>query len=78
MDPYQREILTNALEQRRKEIIEYQVNIDNYNIAIASITPDDELMQPFKEHLQSLLSSTIIEQRKSQIIFNAISQQLAE
>ena len=37
MHPYQREILTGALEGRERELIEYQTNIDNYRRAIDKI-----------------------------------------
>lgn len=75
MHPYQREILTSALEAR--ELIEYQVNIDNYRLTIARIADDDKDLQPFKEQLQNLLSSSLLEQRKSTVIRDVISEQLA-
>ena len=76
MHPYQREILTTALEGREKELIEYQVNIDNYRLAIEKIGSDEEL-QPFREQLQNLLASSLLEQKKSQVIFEVIQDQLA-
>jgi hypothetical protein len=75
MHPYQREILTTALEGRERELIEYQVNIDNYKLAIEHIGSDEEL-QPFREQLQELLASSLLEQKKSQIILDVIRQQL--
>jgi len=78
MHPYQREILTGALEAREKELIEYQVNIDNYRLAIAKIADDDEQLQAFKEQLQGLLTSSLLEQRKSTIIRDVIAEQLAD
>ena len=75
MHPYQREILTTALEGRERELIEYQVNIDNYRLAIEHIGDDEEL-QPFKEQLQGLLSSSLLEQKKSRVILDVIQQQL--
>ena len=75
MHPYQREILTTALEGREKELIEYQVNIDNYRLAIEHIGSDEEL-QPFREQLQNLLASSLLEQKKSQVILTVIKQQL--
>ena len=77
MHPYQREILTSALEGRERELIEYQVNIDNYRLALTKIADDDEELQPFREQLQNLLSSSLLEQRKSQIIRDVIAEQLA-
>ena len=78
MNPYQQEILTTALEARERELIEYQVNIDNYTLAIAKIADDDLELQPFKEQLQALLSSSLLEQRKSKLIRDVIAEQLAE
>ena len=77
MNAYQQEILTSALEAREKELIEYQVNIDNYTLAIARIADDDVELQPFKEQLQALLSSSLLEQRKSKLIRDVIAEQLA-
>jgi len=72
---YKREILIAALDARIKEVTEYQVNIDNFRLAIAKIGNDDEL-QPFKQHLQSLLTSSILEQRKAQIMLDVIRSQV--
>jgi hypothetical protein len=72
---YKREILIAALDARIKEVTEYQVNIDNFRLAIAKIGNDDEL-QPFKQHLQNLLTSSILEQRKAQIMLDVIRSQV--
>ena len=72
---YQKEILTGALEARIKEVTEYQVNIDNFRLAIEKIG-DDQEMQPFKEQLQNLLSSSLLEQRKARIMLEVIQSQL--
>ena len=77
MTPYQIELLTAALEGREKEIIEYQTNIDNYRLAINKIADNDLEMIPFRDQLQNLLSSSLLEQRKSQIIRDVIAEQLA-
>jgi transcriptional regulator CtsR len=72
---YQKEILTSALDARIKEVTEYQVNIDNFRLAIERIGDDAELQQ-FKEQLQGLLSSSLLEQRKAQIMLDVIKSQL--
>lgn len=72
---YQKEILTGALEARIKEVTEYQVNIDNFRLAIEKIG-DDQEMQPFKEQLQNLLNSSLFEQRKARIMLEVIQSQL--
>ena len=72
---YRVEILTSALDARIKEVTEYQVNIDNFRLAIDKIGDDVDL-QPFREHLQNLLGSSILEQRKAQIMLDVIRSQL--
>jgi hypothetical protein len=75
MNAYHREILTSALEARIKEVTEYQVNITNFSLAIERIGDDPEL-QDFKTHLSGLLASSILEQRKAQIMLDVIQSQL--
>ena len=75
MNAYHYEILTSALDARIKEVTEYQVNIDNFRLAIERIGDDVEL-QEFKQQLQVLLASSILEQRKSQIMLDVIQSQL--
>jgi hypothetical protein len=76
MNPdYHREILTAALDARIKEVTEYQVNIDNFRLAIEHIGDDPEL-QDFKANLSGLLASSILEQRKAQIMLDVIRAQL--
>lgn len=76
MNTYQREILTSALEARERELIEYQVNIDNYRLAITKITDDQEDLLSFRDQLKSLLESNLLEQKKSKIIRDVIAEQL--
>lgn len=71
---YRKEILTAALDARIKEVTEYQVNIDNYRLAIERIGDDEEL-QPFKQQIQTLLASSLLEQRKAQIMLDVIRSQ---
>lgn len=75
MDDYHREILTSALDARIKEVVEYQVNITNFNLAIERIGGDPEL-QEFKTHLADLLAASTLEQRKAQIMLDVIQSQL--
>lgn len=72
---YRKEILTAALEARVKEVTEYQVNIDNYRLAIERIGDDEEL-RPFKQQIQTLLVSSLLEQRKAQIMLDVIQSQM--
>lgn len=71
---YRKEILTAALDARIKEVTEYQVNIDNYRLAIEKIGDDEEL-RPFKQQIQTLLTSSLLEQRKAQIMLDVIRSQ---
>ena len=71
---YRKEILTAALDARIKEVTEYQVNIDNYRLAIERIGDDEELCQ-FKQQIQALLASSLLEQRKAQIMLDVIRSQ---
>jgi muramoyltetrapeptide carboxypeptidase LdcA involved in peptidoglycan recycling len=75
MNNYHREILTAALDARIKEVTEYQVNIDNFRLAIEHVGDDPEL-QDFKANLSGLLASSILEQRKAQIMLDVIRAQL--
>ena len=75
MNTYHREILASALEARTKEITEYQVNITNFSLAIKRIGDDSE-MQDFKANLEALLASSLLEQRKAQIMLDVIQSQL--
>ena len=72
---YHYEILKTAKESREKELIEYQVNIDNFKLAIELIGDDAELAE-FKKHLKELLSSSQLEQRKAKIMYEVVSKQL--
>jgi hypothetical protein len=74
---YQLEILTSSLDARKKEITEYQVNIDNFRLAIEEIG-DDEQLQEFKNQINELLTANIIEQRKAQIMLTVIQKQLEQ
>jgi len=72
---YRNEILTSALDARIKEVTEYQVNIDNFRLAIERIGDDAEL-QEFKAQLEGLLASSLFEQRKAQVMLDVIKSQV--
>lgn len=72
---YRKELLTNALDARIREVTEYQVNIDNFRLAIEACLKQSD-MHDFREQLESLLRSSISEQRKAQIMLDVIRQQL--
>jgi hypothetical protein len=72
---YKKEILKLALDARIKEVTEYQVNIDNYRLALALIGDDTEL-QTFKNQLQNLLESSLLEQKKAKVMLDVIKSQV--
>lgn len=70
-------ILTAAVEARAREIMHYQINIDNYSRAIAEIG-DDPAMQDFARQLRDLLASSRVEQAKECVMLKVIRDQLEE
>lgn len=73
------DILTNALEQRKREILHYQINIDNYMGALALITEkysNNPALESFVTQLEGLLESSILEQTKEKIMLEVIERQL--
>lgn len=73
---YRHEILKASIEARVREITEYQVNIDNFRLALEACQ-DEADMSEFREQLQELLASSIREQRKAQIMLSVIKKQLS-
>lgn len=75
------ETLQSALCTREDEILEYQINIDNYTRAIAKINSehaDNPAMIEFRDRLSDLLSSSKTEQLKAIIIRDVIAEQVTE
>lgn len=74
-------ILKSALESRNDEIENYQINIDNYILAIEKINAehgDNKPIVEFRDNLSNLLESHKIEQLKSIIIRDVIAEQITE
>jgi len=70
-------ILTQALEARQQEIMGYQINIDNYALAIAHIKESgDTDLAEFGEKLKASLVTEKLEQKKAMVIGFVIQQQL--
>ena len=72
-----KQILTDALSQREEEILGYQINIDNYKLAIEMAKEDPDLAD-FSQNLHNLLASSIIEQKKAKIMYEVIKLQVEE
>jgi len=75
------EIITSALEAREQEVMHYQINIDNYAIALQEINslPIDEQVElsAFVDQLKTLLATEKLEQKKAKIMLNVMKQQVA-
>jgi len=75
------EILNSALEARVQEVMHYQINIDNYALAlqqIASLPADEQVdLSAFAEQLRGLLASEKIEQKKAKIMMAVLQAQVS-
>jgi hypothetical protein len=75
------EILTAALEGREQEVMHYQINIDNYSLALQQISllpPDEQVeMTEFSRQLKELLASEKLEQKKSKIMLAVMKAQVS-
>jgi hypothetical protein len=69
--------LKTSLAARIEEVAHYQLNIDNYRRAIVKADADPE-MAAFAEQLRHLLSTSLIEQKKAQIMLDVVREQLEE
>ena len=69
------EILKTTLIAREEEVLMYQINIDNYELAIGKAKDDEELSE-FVSHLRELLRTSRLEQKKAIIMRDVIREQL--
>lgn len=74
------EILAKALEARVQEVMHYQINIDNYTLALekmAHLPPHEQQeLSAFAEQLRGLLASEKLEQKKAKIMLEVVKQQV--
>ena len=74
------EILSMSLEGRVQEVMTYQINIDNYALAleeIGNLSPDERNeLSEFTEQLRTLLTSEKLEQKKAKIMLAVIKKQV--
>lgn len=74
------EILAMALDARTQEVMHYQINIDNYTIALEEISQlnseERNELSEFAEQLRNLLKSEKHEQKKSKLMLAVIQRQL--
>lgn len=73
-------ILISSLDARIQEVMHYQINIDNYTLAleeIASLPEQDRAeLKLFADQLQGLLASEMLEQKKAKIMLTVIKKQV--
>jgi dsDNA-binding SOS-regulon protein len=72
-------ILSAAALGRKAEVMNYQINIDNFRLAIKKIEAehsDKPAMLEFADRLRDLLESSLTEQLKEIIMLEVIEQQL--
>lgn len=75
------EILEMSLDARIQEVMHYQINIDNYTIALNEISKksqaDQAELSEFTDQLRGLLASEKLEQKKAEIMLAVLQQQVA-
>lgn len=74
-------ILSPALEGRDQELLGYQINIDNYRLAIAKIEADhtdNDDLQVFRQELEERLAEELRQQARARVIRDVIADQVAE
>lgn len=75
------EVLQQALTVRQEEVEAYQINIDNYTMAIdvidAMLPAERAANEAFRKQLVDLLGSERREQGKAKIMLTVLEQQVA-
>ena len=74
------EILASALEAREQEVMHYQINIDNYTLALDEMSKlsveERAELSGFADQLRTLLASEKLEQKKAKIMLAVVQKQL--
>jgi hypothetical protein len=74
------EILASALEAREQEVMHYQINIDNYTLALDEMSKmsveERAELSGFADQLRTLLTSEKLEQKKAKIMLAVVQKQL--
>lgn len=74
------QILASSLDARVREVMHYQINIDNYGIALKMLEQMDPTeraeLAEFEEKLRGLLASEILEQKKAKLMLAVIESQV--
>ena len=69
------EVLKQAFDTRIDEVAGYQINIDNYSLAIPLAESDPDLVD-FAAQLRALLASEKLEQKKAKIMLSVLETQI--
>lgn len=76
------DILQSALDARNDAVVMYQINIDNYTLALARIdamsSAEQQELAEFRDKLTALLQSERLEQKKETLMRDVIEQRLKE
>lgn len=77
----QKNILADALDARDREVLEYQINIDNYTRMVEKIAkdyPDNADLQVFSDELEARLVEERRQQLRAIVIRDVIKDQVLE
>ena len=74
MDEYRKELLTTSLEARKREVLEYAVNIENFQLALKEVENDPNMAE-FKQRLEQLLGEHIREHKKASVMLAVLEAQ---
>lgn len=70
-------ILAGALKGREDEVLHYQINIDNYTLALQELERmNDPQLGPFQQQIKQLLASELLEQKKAMVMLGVIKKQV--
>ena len=76
------EILRINCDARIQEVMHYQINIDNYTLALANIAAmaadERSEMLVFADQQTGLLASERMEQKKAKVMLEVLRQQLGD
>lgn len=80
LEQYRKDIFTASIQGREQEVMTYQINIDNYTLALQHISamPQEEQTEltGFADQLRNLLASEKLEQKKAKVMLSVLKQQL--
>lgn len=70
------EILAQSRVQRMRDIMLYQINIDNFETALNLIQESDENMKQFASELRAHLAENLAQQAREVIMLKVIEAQI--